>query len=80
MLDLAKVISKGKNIEIVGARPGEKTNETLVSEKELPFTYCKDNYVLIFNEKQSKDNNLEKELSSSSAKKMSKEQIDKIIK
>jgi UDP-N-acetylglucosamine 4,6-dehydratase len=79
MLDLAKVISEGGDIEIVGPRPGEKINETLISEKELPFTYCKDNYVLIFNKEQSKENNLDKELSSSSAKKMSKEQIDKII-
>jgi UDP-N-acetylglucosamine 4,6-dehydratase len=37
MLDLAKVISD--NIEIVGKRPGEKTNEDLISKREIKKTH-----------------------------------------
>ena len=34
LLKLAKVISN-KKVEIIGKRPGEKLNETLISKKEL---------------------------------------------
>ena len=37
MLDLAKVISD--DIEIVGKRPGEKTDEDLISEREISRTF-----------------------------------------
>lgn len=36
MMDLAKAISS--QVEIVGARPGEKLDENLISEKEVPYT------------------------------------------
>jgi len=45
MLDLAKVISK--DIEIVGKRAGEKVDEDLISEKELPHTYVTGDYIMI---------------------------------
>ena len=45
MLDLAKVISK--EIEIVGKRAGEKVDEDLISEKELPYTYVRGDYIMI---------------------------------
>jgi len=80
MLDLAKFISD--DVEIVGARPGEKLNETLVSEKELPYTHYSDehdDYIFIFNKKQPPEFNVKVELSSASANTMSKEQINKII-
>ena len=45
MLDLAKVISD--DIEIVGKRPGEKTDEDLISEREIArtFIYCDDIHI-----------------------------------
>jgi FlaA1/EpsC-like NDP-sugar epimerase len=80
MLDLAKTISK--DVEIIGKRPGEKINETLISTKELPYTYCSEkhnNYIFIFNKKQSSEYNFKKELSSASAEIMSQKQINNII-
>ena len=45
MLDLAKVISD--DIEVVGKRAGEKVDEDLISEKELPYTYVRGDYIMI---------------------------------
>jgi len=45
MLDLAKVISK--DIEVVGKRAGEKVDEDLISEKELPYTFVIGDYIMI---------------------------------
>jgi FlaA1/EpsC-like NDP-sugar epimerase len=43
MLELANLISRefgdGSKPEIVGIRPGETLNETLVSQQELPYAY-----------------------------------------
>lgn len=80
MLDLAKNISN--DIVIVGARPGEKLNETLISNRELPYSYYSDkhgDYIFIFNKKQPSKFNFKKELSSASAKVMNKSQIKKLI-
>ena len=81
MLELAKIISD--DIEVVGARPGEKVNEILISEKELPFTFYSKKqtgpYIFLFDKKQKEEYNLSKELSSASAKKMPTEQISEII-
>ena len=41
MLDLAKFISD--DVEILGKRPGEKTNEDLISEREISKTFVYDN-------------------------------------
>ena len=46
LLELAKIISD-KEVEIIGKRPGEKLNETLISKKELPFTMQENGYILI---------------------------------
>jgi FlaA1/EpsC-like NDP-sugar epimerase len=44
---LAKFMSD-KEVEVVGKRPGEKLNESLISESELPFTTnLQDDYVKI---------------------------------
>ena len=79
LLDLAKSMSNKEPI-IVGLRPGEKLNETLVSKKELPFTLVKDNLVFIFNNIQDPDHNLKNEHSSLTAEKMSSNELKKIIK
>ena len=79
MLDLAKVMSD-KEVEIVGLRPGEKLNETLVSQKELLYTRTFDDLVFIFNRIQPPQHNLLKEHSSLNAKVMSKTKLKKLIK
>ena len=77
MLDLAKSMSD--NINIVGSRPGEKVNEDLISKKEIPFTKVEDEYIFLFNEIQDKEHNLTQPHSSLTAKKMSKDQLTKLI-
>ena len=77
MLDLAKVISN--DIEIVGKRPGEKTNEDLISEHELPYTYVRGNDIHIRTEKNNYDEKLDVPYNSQSAKKMSPKQIRELV-
>ena len=82
MNDLASKISS--NIEIVGKRPGEKLNETLISKAELGRARVSipgfDDYVFIFSEK-TEDLGciLENEHSSLTADKMNDEEIRMII-
>ena len=76
MLDLANVIGDG--VEIVGKRPGEKLNETLISKKELPYTSAfDDGYVYISTTKQ--ENNLTKEHSSANAEIMTENEMKELI-
>ena len=77
MYDLAKEISS--DIVVVGKRSGERLNEKLVSEKELPFTYIEDDLILLRKEKNLNKNKLEKEYSSESAEKMSVTEIRELI-
>ena len=77
MLDLAKVISN--DIEIVGKRPGEKTNEDLISEHELPYTYVRGNDIHIRTEKNDYDEKLDVPYNSQSAEKMSSKQIRELV-
>lgn len=79
MLDLARSMSD-KDPIIVGLRPGEKLNETLVSEKELPFTQVKDNLIFIFNEQQDPNTRLPHKLSSLTAISMSSDELKKLTK
>ncbi len=77
MLDLAKAISE--DVEIVGRRPGEKTDEDLVSEHELDYTYVIGNDIHIRTEKNEGDNKLDVPYNSKSAKKMSQKEIKEIV-
>ena len=77
LLLLAKVISS-KKVEIIGKRPGEKLNETLISKKELPFTKSQDGYVYIFTKEV--DDNLLKEHSSTNAEWMNETEMKNLIK
>ena len=68
MYDLAKVISD--DVEIVGLRPGERLDEKLISEKELPFTYIENNLILLKKELNLGKNKLDEEYSSRTVDKM----------
>jgi len=67
LFNLAKFI--GDDVDIIGKRPGEKLNEVLVTEKELPNTLVDGDYVLVFDH-QVIDGNLQEEHSSLTAKTM----------
>jgi len=75
---LATLISD--NIEIVGAGPGEKLNETMVCEGELPYTKVCGDYIFITQEK-NKDLNsrLTRHISSSNAPNMSDDEVKDLI-
>jgi FlaA1/EpsC-like NDP-sugar epimerase len=77
MLDLAKAISE--DVEIVGRRPGEKTDEDLVSEHELDYTYVIGNDIHIRTEKNDGDNKLDIPYNSKSAEKMSQKEIKELV-
>jgi len=77
MFDLAKVLSS--NIEIIGTRPGEKLNETLISSKELPYSKVLEDYILIFKEIQEEKYRYSNELSSLTAEKMDRIDIAKLL-
>ena len=77
MLDLAKVISE--DIAIVGKRPGEKTDEDLIAEHELPYTYVRGNYIHIRMEKNEGVNKLDVPYNSKSAEKMTPREIKELV-
>ena len=68
MLDLAKFISD--DVEIVGKRPGERTNEDLISEREITRTYIHGDDIHIRMEENKGDNKLTEPYNSKSAPKM----------
>lgn len=78
LFDLAKIISQ-QEVDIVGSRPGEKLNETLISENELPLTKVMGEYVLIFNSPCLEEENLEMEYSSLTAEKATNAEILTLI-
>ena len=77
MLDLAKVISE--DVVIVGKRPGEKTDEDLIAEHELPYTYVRGNDIHIRMEKNEADNKLDVPYNSKSAEKMTPKEIKELV-
>ncbi len=83
MKDLAETLlemyDKPKDrIEVVGIRPGEKLNEKLVSEKEIPFTHILNDLIYIRQQENTGENKLKEEYSTKTADKMTKEEIIKL--
>tara|TARA_A100001515_G_scaffold144578_1_gene149119 strand:+ start:5126 stop:6046 length:921 start_codon:yes stop_codon:yes gene_type:complete len=80
LLELAKSLSD-KEVEIIGKRPGEKLNETLISEREIPYTFILDDYVYISPTKTDTLYNvrLVKEHSSANAEWMSVKELEELV-
>ncbi len=80
LLQLAKSLSD-KEVEIIGKRPGEKLNETLISEREIPYTFILDDYVYISPSKTDTlyNGRLIKEHSSANAETMSEQEMKELI-
>lgn len=90
IIDLAKAIDPAKKIKIIGIRPGEKINETLISESELTNVYDLGRYYAIFNNpplkilkkikiKNLKRVNIKKYSSNSNTKFLKNSELKKII-
>jgi len=77
MLDLAKAISD--DIELVGKRPGEKTNEDLISKNEIDRTYIYSDDIHIRMENNPDLNKLDAPYNSRSAEKMTLAEIKELI-
>ena len=77
MYELAKNISN--KIKIVGLRPGERLNEKLMSEREIPFTYLEDDLIILKKNKNKNTNKLKSEYSSKTAEKMNTSEILELI-
>ena len=80
LLELAKSLSD-KEVEIIGKRPGEKLNETLISEREIPYTFILDDYVYISPTKTDTLYNvrLVKEHSSANAEWISVKELEELV-
>jgi FlaA1/EpsC-like NDP-sugar epimerase len=77
MMDLAMCISD--EIEIVGKRPGEKTDEDLISEREISRTFIYGDDIHIRMEENKKDNKLTKPYNSKSAEHMTEKEMEKLV-
>ena len=77
MLDLAQVIAP--KVEIVGKRPGEKTDEDLVSEREITRTFVYGDDIHIRMDENEGDNKLDRPYNSASAEKMTEEEMRKLV-
>lgn len=77
MLELANEISD--NIEIMGKRPGEKTNETLISKDEIDFTEIDGKMMRISTKINEGENRLKDEYSTLTAEKMTPAEIRELI-
>ena len=77
MLDLAKFISD--DVEIIGKRPGEKTNEDLISEREIKRTFIYDDDIHIRMEENEDFNRLKVPYNSKSALKMDKYEMGTLV-
>jgi FlaA1/EpsC-like NDP-sugar epimerase len=79
LYELAKVMSVGGKIEITGLRPGEKLNEKLISDEEVKYTHCIDDYILISKPLVATSKCLEAEYSSLTAETATREEMLELI-
>ena len=77
MMDLAMTISD--KIEVVGKRPGEKTDEDLVSKNEVSRTYLYGDDIHIRMEENEQDNKLTEPYNSKSAEMMTEEEMEELV-
>jgi len=77
MLKLAEVISS--DIQVVGRRPGEKLDEDLVSESEIPYTYVDGNFISIRNTINEGNNKMRGPYNSQTAENMTQEDMKELI-
>ncbi|MBT4207248.1 polysaccharide biosynthesis protein [Candidatus Woesearchaeota archaeon] len=80
MLDLAMFIANEEvPIDIVGKRPGEKTNEDLISEREINRTYIHGDDIHIRMEENEGADRLTEPYNSKSAEMMTEEEIKELV-
>ena len=77
MLDLAKFISD--DVEIIGKRPGEKTDEDLISQREISKTFIYENDIHIRMEENEDSNKLSAPYNSKTAKQMTEADMEKLV-
>ena len=77
MWDLAMTISD--KIEVVGKRPGEKTDEDLVSENEVNRTFLYGDDIHIRMEENEQDNKLTEPYNSKSAEMMTEREMEELV-
>ena len=77
MLDLAKFISD--DVEIIGKRPGEKTDEDLISQREISKTFIYKNDIHIRMEENEDSNKLSAPYNSKTAEQMSEADMEKLV-
>jgi UDP-N-acetylglucosamine 4,6-dehydratase len=80
MLELAMFIADEEvPIDIVGKRPGEKTNEDLIGEGEINRTYIHGDDIHIRMEENEQDNKLTEPYNSKSAEMMTEEEMKELV-
>ena len=77
MLKLAQTMSN--DIEIVGRRPGEKIDEDLISEDEIPYTYVDGDFIAIRNQINEGANRIQSPYSSKTAPKMTRRELKGLL-
>ena len=77
MMNLAKFISD--DVEVIGKRPGEKTNEDLISEREIDRTYIHGDDIHIRMENNKEDNKLSAPYNSKTAPIMTENEMETLV-
>ena len=77
MFELAKTISP--DIEIIGLRAGEKLNERLISDVELKYTHCENDFVYIRLHENNGDSTLDESYASNTAEFMNPSELIQLV-